>query len=110
MTFFFDYDIKVLASDYGEEVIPVPIPNTEVKLFSVDDSAFWCESRKLLALLASTLSRPRVYDKKGITAVINAVRKQSTIRKPRFGAAENFPIISAGWLIIQEPAVAKIKV
>ena len=34
------------------------------------------------ALLASTLSRPSVYDRKGITAVIKAVRKQKKIRNP----------------------------
>ena len=62
------------------------------------------------ALLASTLSRPRVYDKKGITAVIKAVRKQKKIRKPKSGALENFPIISAGRDIIHEPTAAKIKV
>lgn len=29
-----------LPSGHSEEVIPVPIPNTEVKLFYVDDTAF----------------------------------------------------------------------
>ncbi len=31
--------------DYSEEVTPVPIPNTEVKLFSADDTALVWESR-----------------------------------------------------------------
>ena len=39
----------VKSSDDGKEVTPVPIPNTEVKLFSADGS--WgfspCESRTL---------------------------------------------------------------
>jgi hypothetical protein len=30
--------IMVRSSDDGEEVTPVPIPNTEVKLFSADGS------------------------------------------------------------------------
>ena len=38
-----------MSGDEGEEVTPVPIPNTEVKLFSADGS--WglspCESRTL---------------------------------------------------------------
>ena len=41
------------------------------------------------ALLASTLSRPSVYARKGITAVITAVRKQKTIRNPKSAALEN---------------------
>jgi hypothetical protein len=39
--------IEYSSGDYGEEVTPVPMPNTEVKLFSADGS--WgispCESR-----------------------------------------------------------------
>ncbi len=30
--------VALLSSDDGEEVTPVPIPNTEVKLFSADGS------------------------------------------------------------------------
>ena len=30
--------IKYMSSDDGKEVTPVPIPNTEVKLFSADGS------------------------------------------------------------------------
>lgn len=30
--------VMVRSSDDGEEVTPVPIPNTEVKLFSADGS------------------------------------------------------------------------
>ncbi len=39
--------MEYLSGDIGEEVTPVPMPNTEVKLFSADGS--WgispCESR-----------------------------------------------------------------
>jgi hypothetical protein len=41
--------IAYSSGDYGEEVTPVPMPNTEVKLFSANGS--WgispCESRTL---------------------------------------------------------------
>ena len=42
-----------MISDYREEETPVPIPNTEVKLFFADDSpwATVCESRALLILI-----------------------------------------------------------
>ena len=36
-----------MPGGYSGEVIPVPIPNTEVKLSYADDTAFWWESRKL---------------------------------------------------------------
>ena len=29
-----------MPGDYGEEATPVPIPNTEVKLFNADGTAF----------------------------------------------------------------------
>ncbi len=32
------YDIIIFVSDQDEEEIPVPIPNTEVKLFGADDT------------------------------------------------------------------------
>ena len=35
----------ILPGGHSEEVIPVPIPNTEVKLFYVDDTALKWESR-----------------------------------------------------------------
>ena len=41
------------------------------------------------ALLASTLSSPRVYARNGITAVIKAVRQHKNMRAPRSGAPEN---------------------
>ncbi len=37
------------AGGHDGEEIPVPIPNTEVKLPRADDSAARCESRQLLA-------------------------------------------------------------
>ena len=36
-----------MPGGHSGEVIPVPIPNTEVKLSYADDTAFWWESRKL---------------------------------------------------------------
>ena len=41
------------ASGHSGEVIPVPIPNTEVKLSYVDDTALQRESRKLPAFFLS---------------------------------------------------------
>ena len=35
------------AGDHSGEVIPVPIPNTEVKLSYADDTDIWWESRKM---------------------------------------------------------------
>ena len=43
------YDIKVNAGDNNEEEIPVPMPNTEVKLLGAEDTCelpCW-ENRKL---------------------------------------------------------------
>ena len=40
-------DFVKYAGDYGGEEIPVPIPNTEVKLPCADDSAVKCESKQL---------------------------------------------------------------
>ncbi len=43
------YLVKVISGDYSTEAIPVPIPNTEVKLRSADDT-WWVtawESRTL---------------------------------------------------------------
>ena len=37
----------ILPGGHSGEVIPVPIPNTEVKLSYADDTAFWRESRQL---------------------------------------------------------------
>ena len=37
----------VTSGDHSEGVPPVPIPNTEVKPFSADGTAFWWESRSL---------------------------------------------------------------
>ena len=34
-----------MPGDYSEEATPVPIPNTEVKLFNADGTAFGWESR-----------------------------------------------------------------
>ncbi len=48
LTFFLFWYRVILVSDHSGEEIPVPIPNTEVKLSSVDDTARWWESRKLL--------------------------------------------------------------
>ena len=39
LTFCFVWCIVDPVSDHSVEVIPVPIPNTEVKLFGVDDTA-----------------------------------------------------------------------
>ena len=54
-----------MPGGHSGEVIPVPIPNTEVKLSYADDTAFWWESRKLLGfffhlfkLLEHYLNRP----------------------------------------------------
>jgi hypothetical protein len=48
-----------MSSDDGEEVTPVPLPNTEVKLFSADGS--WglspCESRTSLGLYNGGLAQ-----------------------------------------------------
>ena len=44
-----EYDIKINAGDNNEEEIPVPMPNTEVKLLSAEDTyelPCW-ENRKL---------------------------------------------------------------
>ena len=62
------------------------------------------------ALLASTLSRPSVYAKNGITAVIRAVRQQKNIRNPKSAVLENLLIISAGLQINHEPTAASINV
>ena len=62
------------------------------------------------ALLASTFRSPRVYDKNGITAVINAVRPQNSIKNPKSEASENFDNISDGRHINHEPTAANIKV
>ena len=43
------YDIRKIAGDHNEEEIPVPMPNTEVKLLSAEDTyelPCW-ENRKL---------------------------------------------------------------
>ena len=43
------YDIRINAGDNNEEEIPVPMPNTEVKLLSAEDTyelPCW-ENRKL---------------------------------------------------------------
>ena len=53
-----------MPGGHSGEVIPVPIPNTEVKLSYADDTAFWWESRKLpgffhlFKLLEHYLNRP----------------------------------------------------
>ena len=47
------------AGDHGGEAIPVPIPNTEVKLPGVDDSAARCESRQLPAFYILVAVLPR---------------------------------------------------
>ena len=42
------YDIRINAGDNNEEEIPVPMPNTEVKLLSAEDTCglpYW-ENRK----------------------------------------------------------------
>ena len=62
------------------------------------------------ALLASTVCNPRVYDRKGITAVTRAVRKHKNTSPARSDAAENFDSISAGRQISHDPAAAKINV
>ena len=44
-----EYDIRINAGDNNEEEIPVPMPNTEVKLLSAEDTyelPCW-ENRKL---------------------------------------------------------------
>ena len=46
-------DFVKYAGDYGGEEIPVPIPNTEVKLPCADDSAVKCESKQLPAFFLS---------------------------------------------------------
>ncbi len=58
------------------------------------------------ALLASTFSRPGVYARNGITAVIKAVRQQNTIRNPISVAFEILSNMSAGRLMIQDPTAA----
>ena len=40
-----------MPSDHSEEVIPVPIPNTEVKLFCANDTVAKRESKLLLGFL-----------------------------------------------------------
>ena len=53
----FGYIFLYVSGDYGKEVTPVPIPNTEVKLFSADGTAWesvW-ESRTLPELFIKAL-------------------------------------------------------
>ena len=48
-----EYDIRKNAGDHNEEEIPVPMPNTEVKLLSAEDTyelPCW-ENRKLPVFL-----------------------------------------------------------
>ncbi len=45
-----------MPGGHSGEVIPVPIPNTEVKLSYADDTAFWWESRKLPGFFLFILS------------------------------------------------------
>ena len=50
-------NVKTLSGDYNIEVTPVPIPNTEVKLYSADDTwraAAW-ESKSLPELYSIML-------------------------------------------------------
>ena len=61
---------------------------------------------RMPALLASTVRRPRVYARKGTTAVTNAVRTHKKISMVIFPAAANFEIISAGRQIRREPHAA----
>ena len=49
--------IVLIASGHSGEVIPVPIPNTEVKLSYADDTALQRESRKLLAFFFGRLAQ-----------------------------------------------------
>ena len=56
-------DIKEIAGDHNEEEIPVPMPNTEVKLLSAEDTyelPCW-ENRKLpvfyIIILLSSVGR-----------------------------------------------------
>ena len=39
----------IISGDYGEEVTPVPIPNTVVKLLSADDT-WWATAREIRTL------------------------------------------------------------
>ena len=47
-------NLLINAGGHSGEAIPVPIPNTEVKLSYVDDTALQRESRKLLAFFYLT--------------------------------------------------------
>ena len=60
-TQYFSYIFLYVSGDYGKEVTPVPIPNTEVKLFSADGTAWesvW-ESRTLPELFIKPLDSSR---------------------------------------------------
>ena len=48
-TFIGFMNLLIMPGGHSGEVIPVPIPNTEVKLSYADDTAEKWESRKLLA-------------------------------------------------------------
>lgn len=62
------------------------------------------------ALLASTFCNPSVYDRKGITAVTKAVRKQKNTSPVKSDVTENFDSISVGRQIIHDPTAANINV
>ena len=46
-TFIGFMNLLIMPGGHSEEVIPVPIPNTEVKLFYADDTVAKRESRML---------------------------------------------------------------
>ena len=46
---------QIISGDYSEEVTPVPIPNTEVKLLSADDT-WWATARESRSLPVYLLS------------------------------------------------------
>ena len=62
------------------------------------------------ALLGSTFFKPSVYVKKGITAVMNAVRIQKNNKNPILFAFENLENMSEGRQISHDPTEANINV